>query len=376
MTRRSAGEGAVYETSDGRYRGAIVLTDPSGERSVRRYVSGRNRAEVVRRLDELRREGAAGFATGETLGAFLGTWSTRVRARLRPATHREYSRHVRDYWIPTLGARAMTKLAPADVERAMAELVERGLSPQTVRHARSTLRRALHDAQRDGLVTRNVAALARPPRVERREMHALSAGDVARLLEATVEDVHGPLYSVAVGTGLRLGELLGLSWADVDLEGRQLTVRRALARSYGGGYALAEPKTARSRRTVMLPAVAVDGLRRQKARQAAAKLAAGTAWQDGDGLVFTDAVGRPLGPYNVSRAWRTTADRIGLAVRLHDLRHTAATLMLANGVPMKVVSDALGHSSIAVTADVYSHVTPELRREAADAMDRALGSRR
>lgn len=372
--RRSRGEGAIYETTDGRLRGHVDLPHPDGNRTVRRYVSGRTRAEVVRKLEALRREAAEGFPTGQTTGDWLARWIVAVKPRLRAATHREYARHVADYWQP-LAKIALTRLTPAHIERVMAGLMDRGLSPQTVRHARSTLRRALHDAQRDGLVTRNVAALARPPRAERREMRALSAAEVARLLDATADDDLGPLYGVLVATGLRLGEALGLAWPDIDPDARSLTVRRSLAKAFAGGYALAEPKTARSRRTVMLPTLAVEALRRQKARQAAARLAAGTAWQDRDNLVFTDALGRPLRPDAVSAAFRATAQRLGLAVRLHDLRHTAASLLLAAGVPLKIVSETLGHSSIAITADVYAHVTPDLRREAAEAMDRALGGR-
>ena len=368
--RRSPGEGAIYTTSEGRLRGSIALPHPDGNRTIRRYVSGRTRAEVVRNLDKLRKEAEAGFPTGETTGAYLGRWIVTVQPRLRASTHREYVRHVADYWRP-LADVPLTRLTPVLIERTMAGLRDR-LSAQTVRHARSTLRRALHDAQRDGLVTRNVAALARPPRLARLEMRSLSPADVGRLVNLTADADHGPLFAVAVGSGLRLGELLGLRWADVDLKGRSLVVRRSLARAHGGGYELAEPKTRRSRRTVMLPAVALDGLRRQKARQAPAKLAAGTAWQS-DGLVFTDAIGQPLQPSAVSHAFHTAAQRLGLPVRLHDLRHTAASLMLGAGVPLKVVSEALGHSSIAITADTYSHVTPELRREAADAMDRVLG---
>ena len=374
--RRSRGEGAIYPTADGRLRGSLVLPHPDGTRTIKRYVSGRTRAEVVRRLDELRREAAAGFATGETAGDYLARWVVSVRARVRAATHREYSRHVRTYWTPAIGRIPLTRLTPAHVEKVIAELLERALSPVTVRSARTTLRRALHDAQRDGLVTRNVAALARPPRLEHREMRSLGAGDVGRLISSTAEDPFGPLWAVAATTGLRLGEVLGLGWDDVDLSARKLVVRRSLARAYGGGYELAEPKTSRSRRTVMLPTSAIDALRRQKARQAEARLAAGGAWQDRAGLVFTDAIGRPMQPRTVGKAWRTTSDRLGLDVRLHDLRHTAASLMLGAGVPLKVVSEALGHSSIAITADVYAHVTPDLRREAADAIDRALSESR
>lgn len=373
--RRSRGEGSIYPTKDGRLRGSIVLPHPDGDRTIRRFVSGRTRAEVVRKLDALRREAEAGFPTGETTGAYLARWIVAVRPRLRPSTHHEYARHVADYWA-ALARVPLTRLTPTQIERTMAGLLGRGLSPATVQHARSTLRRALHDAQRDGLVSRNAAALARPPRLERREMRALSPAEVELLLGGTADDPLGPLYAVAVTTGLRLGELLGLAWADVDLAGRSLTVRRSMAKAADGGYELGEPKTPRSRRTVMLPTVALDAFRRQKARQAAARLAVGSAWQDRAGLVFTDALGRPLRPDAVSAAFRSTAARLGLPVRLHDLRHTAASLLLAAGVPLKLVSEMLGHSSIAITADVYAHVTPDLRREAAEAMDRALGGRR
>lgn len=373
--RRSAGEGAIYTTADGRLRGRITLPHPDGTRSVQRYVSGKTRAEIVRKFEDLRKEAAGGFATGETTGAYLARWVVAVRPRLRAATHREYVRHVSSYWS-SLAAVPLTRLTPAHVERAMATLTARGLSAQTIRHARSTLRRALHDAQRDGILNRNVAALARPPRADQREMRALTPAEVGRLVAGTADDRFGPLYALAVGSGLRLGELFGLTWADIDLEGRSLTVKRSLSRAYGGGFELAEPKTKRSRRTVMLPAIALEALKRQKARQAAQRLAAGSAWQDQLGLVFTDALGRSGDPSAASVAFRTAADRLGLPVRLHDLRHTAASLMLAEGVPLKVVSEALGHSSIAITADVYTHVTPDLQRKGADALDRALGSER
>lgn len=367
--RRSKGEGAIWKAADGRIRGSLVLPHPDGVRTVRRFVSARTRAEVSRKLEALRQQAAAGGPTAESLGAYLQRWLVAVKPHLRPATWGSYAQHVRDYWTPGLGAIALTRLAPSHVEGVMARLLESGRSPATVQRARATLRRALHDAQRDGLVNRNAAALARPPRVERREMRALTPDEVRRLLQATADL---PIVALAVTTGLRLGELLGLRWSDIDLDARTLVVRRALARTHSGGYALAEPKTARSRRTVVLGAVALEALRRRRVQQAADRLAAGSAWQDTDGAVFTDALGRLLDPREVSRSFRRLADRLGLPVRFHDLRHTAASLMLAGGVPLKVVSDVLGHSSIAITADVYAHVAPDARREAAEALDRAL----
>jgi integrase len=380
--RRSRGEGAITElhgdpTRPDRvtgYRGAIWLTRLDGTR-IRRFVRGRTRSEVSRKFDALRKEAADGLPDGTTTARYLASWVTALGGRnLRPTTRAQYARHVSQYWTPTIGRVELAKLTPLHVEQAMAALTARGLSATTVRAARTTLRAALADAMRDGKARRNVAALVKPPQADRPEMRALTADEVGRLMEATRDDAYGPLFALAVASGLRLGELVGLRWTDVDMDGRKLTVNRAAYRRDDGSYDFAEPKTKRSRRTVMLPALAVEALRRQKARQAAARLAVGSAWQDTRELVFTDAVGRPVDPGHVSKAFRAAADNIGLTdVRFHDLRHTAATLMLTAGVPLKVVSEALGHVSIVITADTYAHVTPDLRREAADAMDRALG---
>ena len=384
--RRSVGEGAIYETADGRMRGSVLVALPNGTQK-RVYVSGRTRSEVSHKLEAKRKESTAGAVTAETLAKYLPRWLEACKSRIRPSTHVEYVRHCNQYWLAggfsaELGKRTLTKLQPVDIERRMTEMLDRGLAPATARHARSVLRRALNDAMREGLLNRNAAALARPPRLPLHEMRALSPGEAQRLLEATRDEPGGPLYAVALGTGCRRGELLGLSWGDIAPDGASLVVRRALAESGqvvdAAGkrhttWAMAEPKTARSRRTVMLPEIAIEGLRRQKARQAAARLAAGTAWQDQLGLVFTDELGRPLSPETVSSGFRKTVARLGLQpVRFHDLRHSAATLLLSAGVPLKVVSETLGHSSIAITADTYQHVTPDLRREAAEALNRAL----
>ncbi len=379
--RRSPGEGSVYRNGS-RWRGALTWTAGDGTRH-RRVVSADTSDAARDKLDALRRELKLGTIAPAgrtlTLGEYLAEWLERERVRIRPSTWRSRELHVRHYLTPALGAVPLARLTAPQVERALTAILEtpgrygRPRSPLTVRHARATLRAALTDAVRDGLTGRNAAADARPPRVPHRDIAYLTGPQVRRLREATRDDEYGPVYALAVSTGLRLGELLGLEWSDVDLAGRRLTVRRTLARAAGTGWALAEPKSTKSRRTIPLAAVAVDALRRQADRQDKARDAAGSAWQDRDGLVFTDAAGRPIIPESVSHAFHRARIAAGLpAVRFHDLRHSAATLLLAEGVPLAVVSDLLGHSGIAITAAHYAAIVPELRREAADAMDRAL----
>ncbi|HSW43087.1 MAG TPA: tyrosine-type recombinase/integrase [Patescibacteria group bacterium] len=390
VRRRSAGEGTVYPFRGG-HRGAITWTDPDGTRH-RRVVAGRTADEARDKLDDLRRELRLGTLTSGpalTVGAFLADWIERDRMRVRPATWRGRESQVRVYLIPALGRFALARLSAADVERAMAAFLATGrpdrpakrgrgrqnaggISAQTVRHIRTTLRRALGEAVRAGLAGRNAAADSRPPYLPHRPITYLGARDLAKLLTATRDDELGPIYTMAATTGLRLGELLGLSWADVT-EGR-LTVRRSLARAHGNGWELAEPKSARSRRTLPLPARARQALETQRTRQRFARNAAGDAWQDRDGLVFTDAIGRPLRPEAVSREFGKARDRAGVPrVRFHDLRHSAATALLTAGVPLAVISEWLGHSGIAITASAYAAIVPELLTEAAAAMDRALG---
>jgi integrase len=382
----SPGQGSVYKYRGG-YRGAVSWTEPDGTRH-RRVVSGRTSSEAHAKVDELRRDLRLGrlapAGADVTVGDYLAGWIERHRARVRPSTWLTAESYVRVYLIPALGRRNLARLTATDVEDALASFMRDGrpatagegrarrpVSAVTARHVRATLRRALSDAQRAELVGRNVAADAAPPYVEHRPITYLSAREVTRLLDATADDELGPLYAVAATTGLRRGELLGLTWADVA-DGR-LTVRRSMGRLRGNGWGLGEVKSARSRRTIPLPARARQALETQRTRQRFARNAAGSAWQDRDGLVFTDAVGRPLLPEHVSHRFAKDCVRAGVPrVRFHDLRHSAATTLLSAGVPLAVISEWLGHSGITITAAAYAAVVPELLTDAADAMDRAL----
>jgi len=221
---------------------------------------------------------------------------------------------------------------------------------------------------------RDVASLVDAPRIQRHEIHPLTPEQTDRVLEAARGDPLEALYGLAVTTGMRQGELLALKWRDVDLEGGSLSVHATLQR-VNGGLEISEPKTKRSNRRVELSQRTVAALRAHRARQKEARLRHLQAWEDTD-LVFTNEVGRPIEATNlVSRSFQPLLKRAGVPrIRFHDLRHTAATLLLGKGIHPKIVSEMLGHSSIAITLDIYSHVIPTMQKQAATTMDALFGS--
>jgi integrase len=246
-------------------------------------------------------------------------------------------------------------------------------SAATQRHVHKLIRNALADALRLELVTRNVAAQVKAPPMARQRRPDMTVEDARRLMQVIQGERLEAFYVLALTTGLRRGELLGLRWSDVDLNSRQLHVRRALQR-VAGELRFVEPKTSTSLRVVVLPKLAARHLVRHKAGQDAERLALGPAWQD-YGLVFASSRGTPLEPRNVNRRWDELRERAGLDwLRLHDLRHGCATFMLAAGVPPRTIMEVLGHSEIGVTMNTYTHVVAQLREDAADAIDRLLGT--
>jgi integrase len=376
--RRPRGDGSIYETGSGRWRGAIVWQDPGTGAKTRHAVSGPT-FEVARdRMRELRRQlEDGGRPTSKTpLGAYLASWLKAEEQRVASSTYRARRQFVELHIVPAIGKIPLADLRPSDVERMTAAIVAKGRSGQTAMHARATLRRALGAAQRDGIILRNAAALSGAPKVERRDMTLLTQDQVRQLIAATEDEALGPLWAVAATTGLRQGEVLGLEWRDVEgLDGPspRIHVRRTMART-ADGWGLADTKTKTSRRDLALGATAARALRRERLRQKERRVAAGDLWQDRDGLMFTDALGRPLRGTNVSGSFSAALKRHGLPhVRFHDLRHGVASMMLKAGVPLKVISDTLGHSTIVITANLYTHTDQEQQRQAADALERAIG---
>jgi integrase len=327
-------------------------------------------------MREAQREAEAGVlpvGPRASVGQFLEHWLSTAKPSIRPKTYTSYEGTVRLHLTPILGRLDLRKLSPVHVQDLLTAKAAAGLSPTTVRYILLVLRIALSQAERWSMVSRNVATLVDPPRVARREVPVLTIQQCRALLVAARDHRFEAAYVLALGLGLRRGEVLGLRWQDVDLDVARLVVRGALQRVPGEGILRVETKTARSVRVVTLPGVCVGALRRRRVHQIQERFVAGRAWVE-SGYVLTSGVGSPLDGEAVTRALHRLLADAGLpSLRFHDLRHGAATLLLSQGVAARVVMDVLGHSQISTTQNVYQHVMPSLVDEAAAAIDRALG---
>ena len=379
MTRRGPNEGSIYQReSDGKWVGVLSLGfDSNGKRQRKTFYADTQR-DVRVQLEKAKVDVENGLPIATehvTVGQFLARWISDVEAagRWAPSTLQRHKTQVTAHLIPGLGRHQLEKLTPQHVQTFLNEKSEGGLSPRSVVYLRHLLRQALTQAERWGMVPRNVAKLVDPPRMTRAEGQPLSPAEARRLLAVMASDRLSALYTVAVSVGLRQGEALGLRWADVDLDDGSLRVRSTL-QHIDGEYQFRPPKTEKSRRTVALPQVAVRALRKHRSDQLADRLRASTEWEDWD-LVFATPAGRSLHGPTVTRRFQSTLKKAGFRrLRFHDLRHGAATLLLAQGVDLKGIQETLGHSTIATTADIYAHMQPELRREVADRMDDALSA--
>jgi integrase len=414
---RSNGEGGVREDKAlGRWVGTITIgwkevLDSSGNprrKQIRRSVIGRTRREVLTRMRELQRLMDADLPLPPkniTVGSMLDLWLDDVLpGTVSAVTEWQYRDVVRLYLKPRIGQRKLPELSPLDVTRMLRDM-ERptasrpaGYSPNTRRLARSVLRRALRWAEVEGLISRNVAALANPVKVPQPEGRTMTPKQARVFLDHIRGDRLEALYVVALSLGLRVSELLAVGWDDVNLDPvvdgqpATLTVHRGLKRINGRGLMIEGVKTRTSRRTIHLPAVTADCLRHHRKRQRIEREQFPGRWPArplGVDLVFRTVHGTALDPSNVwhylSKVTRhagaeylddeCTHIKPGTGLghwHPHELRHSAASLLLAQGVPLKVVSDLLGHSGINVTANVYAHVLAPARDEAAEAMNRAL----
>lgn len=360
-------EGSIFRRKTGRDAGVWVsaVTMRDGRRVSR---TSHSRDDAKAELAELirLRDARAPITDRIRLGDYLGRWVNEPRS-LAPATRRKHEQIIRLHIVPVLGHVRLSELSTADVGDLLASL---GLADRSVGHVRATLRRCLADAVRDGLVSRNVGALAVPPRQSHADRPILDATQARRLIDATRGTRYGPLWTVLLTTGLRISEALGLAWSAVDLAAPSITVRHQLARE-DGKWVRRKPKTDKGRRTIPLTPLGVEALRAQQAMQEQDR---GGAPRPIDGLVFLSPAGRPLHSTNTLADLYADLDRAKLPrVTQHDLRHSAATILYSMGIPIESIADMLGHSTTRVTADLYRHRVESMQREAADAMQRALG---
>ena len=396
--KRGAGEGNVYQRSDGRWEARISLGWANGKR-IRKSYFGATQAAVEAELLKARTAQAQGLPVvieRQTVEEYMTDWlEITLKPRAKARSFESFSTIARLHIFPMLGRIQLSKLTPQAIQRLLAEkskpvkdeqgdVKTRRLSPQTIGNIRTVMRSAFAQAVKFNLITRNPAALVDVPRIPRKQVATFTCEQARQFLDKAAGERYEAIFVLAITLGMRRGEILGLRWCDVNLETRTLRINQSLQRlrtdseerGKKSELIATETKTDGSRRSLALPDSVVRTLKSHKARQAQQQLAAGAEWRNATGLVFTNASGRPIEPILLHRDFKALLEKAGLPVtmKFHSLRHSAASLLLSQGVSPRVIMELLGHSSISVTMNVYAHVMPTMMREAADSMDRLLGN--
>ena len=368
MARRGHGEGSVYRRQDGRWAASITLDDHK-----RKTFYGKSRKEVLEKLKVALHEQQQGtLATGpqQTLKQYLEQWLEEVhKPTIRLSSYAKYRKLLDNHILPALGHIQIQKLTPQQIQSFYTKKLKDGLSATTIHVIHAVLHNALENAVRWGIISRNACDVISPPRQTRHEIQPLTKEQVQQLLKKARGHRLEALLTVAVTTGMRRGELIGLKWQDIDLEERTLYIRRTVDRITKNGYVESEPKTAQSRRKVMLPLFVVEVLKQHRAHQEQLRQQAEASWQE-HGLVFCNTHGGYFHPGHLYEMFQTLLRDAALPpMRFHDLRHSAASILLGMNVHPKVVQELLGHSQIGMTMDTYSHVLPSMQKDAMDKLD-------
>jgi integrase len=372
--KRGNGEGSITKRKDGRWMARYTVHTAKGPK--RRTVYGKTRKEAADKLAKVlsdRTEGIVYDDENMTVREYLDRWlKGSVYGSVRQSTYDRDTNLIQNHLLPALGGIKLKKLSSAHVQGFYRNRLDAGLSTSTVHKMHAILHKALSQALRWHMVPRNVTEAVRPPRPAPKEMSPLSPEEARRLLRATRGDRLEALYVLGVTTGMRQGELLALRWQDVDVKNSTVSVRRTLTRS-GGRIEIGEPKTKKSRRSIRLTSRAVEALEEHLKRQLQEIGILGDRYED-QGLLFTTGTGRPINPSNLrQRSFAQLLKKAGLPhIRFHDLRHTCATLLLSKGTHPKFVQELLGHATVAITLDTYSHVVPGMGEQTAMAMEDVL----
>lgn len=382
--RRGRGEGTIYKRPDGTWVGQITIGyDPVTGKVKRKSFYGKTRKEVADKMAQALqavKDGTYIEPTQTTLGEWLDKWMTSYKkGQIKPSTYENYEIVINTHIKPALGNIPMAKLQAHMLQNFYNEKLESGradgkggLSTRMVRYIHTIIREALQQAVKEGLLIRNVADATTPPTVKNKQMRPLTEEELLAFFDAAKDDRLFAAYVLAATTGLRRGELLGLCWDCVDLEKGIITVKRELMNLKDGLVLEETTKSKSGRRSVVLTDDAIRELKAHKRRQAQEKLLMGEAYQE-HGLVFCKEDGTPLDPSWFTKHFQALLKKAGLPrIRFHDLRHTHATLLLARGVHPKIVQERLGHSSITMTLDLYSHLVPGLQEAAAATLNGLL----
>jgi integrase len=310
-----------------------------------------------------------------TVGDYLESWLQEYKANLSPRGYERYRDIIRKHFNPLIGNIKLTQLKPEHLQKHYSDCLDKGLSIGTVRYHHAVIHVALKTALKQGLVGRNVADAVLVPRMKHHEMQTWNEEEINRFFETVKESPYYAMFYTALFTGMRRSELLGLKWTDVDLLLSQIHINRGLHHLKDGSYILTEPKSEKSRRTIALPPSVTTLLRNHQPKQQFECGMLGIEFGN-DNYVFGTPEGKPYRPNTITRAWETLAKKAGIkAIRLHDARHTHASIMLKQGVHPKIVQERLGHSSIELTLDIYSHVMPGLQEAAAKRFDDLFSSK-
>ena len=372
--KRGNQEGSIYQKANGKWRAQIMLNGG------RLNITANTRLEAQDWLRTTRNQIENGLTfkgANMLFGEYLGDWLASAKPRLTELSWRTYGQIIRDYINPVLAKVRLRDLNPSVIQRFYDKKVADGLGLRTVQKTHTIIHAALNSALKLGLLGRNPDNATQPPKPMRKEMMYLNTAQVKRLLETARKtgDRNYALCYVAISTGMREGELLGLRWDDVNLDQGILNVRLSLRRLPSGGLSLQQPKTKTSVRSIKLGSQTVEILQLQKIKNAMDAEKVGKLWQD-LGFVFPSTVGTPMDPTNLIKAFRKLLRLAELPpIRFHDLRHTAASLMLNNGVDVLVASRRLGHAKPSITLDVYGHLLPSMQVHAADVLESLLSEK-
>jgi integrase len=370
MTRkRGQNEGTIYKRKNGLWLAQVTI---QGKR-VSKYFKLQSEARDWLQTTKTQIQGGLTLAGAQTnLQDFLNQWLISYRSSVHPNTIVQYEGIVRIHIIPFLGHVKLKDLRTDQIQALINIETERGTSPRMVRYIHSVLRRALNVSLKWGMIGRNPATSATLPKLRRKEMNTLTDSQVRVFLSASRGLRFEALFWMAVFTGLREGELFGLKWVDLNWEKKHLQVQRQLQRIKGEGMVFTEPKTATGKRMIVLSTATVAKIHEQLDHLQQERNVAGNKWQEYD-LMFPSTFGTPMDPSNMYKDFKGTLKMADLPdIRFHDLRHTAATLMLQQGTHPKIVQERLGHSDISLTMNTYSHVLPSLQEDAAEKMDEIL----